>query len=126
MAKSKAGRKPIKITKAMCKKAESLAAQGLTLRQISYTLGMSFQTLNETRKEYVEFSDSIKAGKAKGIATVTNSLFNKAKDGDVQAIKYYLNNRDNANWRDKQEIEHSGEVVTFNMDYSGKPKNAND
>jgi hypothetical protein len=101
MAKSNAGRPPFKITPEICKKAESLAAQGLTLEQTAHTLGISYQTLNEKRKEFAEFSEAIELGKAKGIATVTNALFNKAKEGDVAAMKYYLNNRDNANWKDR-------------------------
>jgi hypothetical protein len=108
MAKSNAGRPKIIPDDAMCKKAESLAAQGLTLEQIAHTLGISYDTLNERKKELGQFSEAIALGKAKGIATVTNALFNKAKDGDVPAMKYYLNNRDNANWKDKIENTHTG------------------
>ena len=108
MAKSNAGRPPFKITPEICKKAESLAAQGLTLEQTAQTLGISYQTLNERRKEFPEFSEAIALGKAKGIATVTNALFNKAKEGDVPAMKYYLNNRDNGNWKDRVDNTHSG------------------
>jgi len=103
-----AGRPKIIPDDAMCKKAESLAAQGLTLEQIALTLGISYQTLNERKKEYVDFSEAIELGKAKGIATVTNALFGKAKDGDVPAMKYYLNNRDNGNWKDRIDNTLSG------------------
>lgn len=101
MTTSKGGRPAFDITPEVCKKAESLAAQGLTLEQTAHALGISYQTLNEKRKEYDKFSDAIELGKAKGIATVTNALFNKAKDGDVPAMKYYLNNRDNGNWQER-------------------------
>lgn len=101
-----AGRPKIIPGDAMCKKAESLAAQGLTLEQIALTLGISYDTLNERKKEYSEFSEAIALGKAKGIATVSNALFNKAKDGDVPAMKYYLNNRDNGNWKDRIDHNH--------------------
>ena len=103
-----AGRPAIPITDEVCKKAESLAAQGLTQAQIASVLGMGESTLYEKIKEYPEFLEAIEAGKAKGIATVTNALFNKAKDGDVPAMKYYLNNRDNANWKDRIDNTHSG------------------
>lgn len=103
-----AGRPKIIPDAAMCKKAESLAAQGLTLAQIALTLGISYDTLNERKKEYSEFSDAIDLGKAKGIATVTNALFNKAKEGDVPAMKYYLNNRDNDAWKDRHDIQIAG------------------
>lgn len=103
-----AGRPKIIPDDAMCKKAESLAAQGLTLEQIALTLGISYDTLNERKKEYSNFSEAIALGKSKGIATVTNALFNKAKDGDVPAMKYYLNNRDNGNWKDRVDNTHAG------------------
>ena len=95
------GRPLIQITEELCKKAESLSAQGLTMEQIAQTLGMGERTLYEKVKEYPHFSQAIEAGRAKGIAQVTNALFKKATDGDVSAQKYYLNNRDNANWKDR-------------------------
>ena len=101
MTTSKGGAPAFEITEQVCKKAESLAAQGLTLEQTAHALGISYHTLNEKRKEYDKFSEAIELGKAKGIATVTNALFNKAKDGDVPAMKYYLNNRDNGNWQER-------------------------
>jgi len=99
------GRPKFEITPDVCKKAETLAAQGLTLEQTAHTLGISYQTLNEKKKQFSEFSDAIARGKAKGVATITNALFQKAKNGDVQAQKYYLNNRDSNNWSDKQRVD---------------------
>jgi transcriptional regulator with XRE-family HTH domain len=108
MAKSKAGRPLFEITEAVCKKAESLAAQGLTQLQIASVLGMGQSTLYEKLKAYPEFLEAITVGKAKGITQVTNALFKKAVDGDVSAQKYYLNNRDNGNWKDRIDNTHSG------------------
>jgi len=115
MAKAKAGRPAFKITEQVCKKAESLAAQGLTQYQIAAVLGMGERTFYEKIKEYPQFMQAIGEGKAKGIATVTNALFNKAKDGDVSAQKYYLNNRDNGNWKDRVENTVSATVNTVDM-----------
>ena len=105
-----AGRPKIEITKELCKKAEGLAAQGLTMNQIASVLGMGERTLYEKVKEYSHFSQAISNGKSKGIAQITNALFKKAKEGDVAAQKYYLNNRDNSNWKDRieQKTEHTG------------------
>ena len=102
------GRPAIPITKAKCESAKVLAAQGLTLRQIAANLGMAYQTLNEKSKEYSDFSDAIAEGKAIGIKAVTNALYDKAVDGDVPAMKYFLNNRDNDNWKDRIDNTHSG------------------
>ncbi len=101
-------RPAIEITVDMCKKAESLAAQGLTMEQIASVLGIGVRTLYEKQAAYPQFSQAIEQGRDKGIATVTNALFNKAKEGDVAAQKYYLNNRDNANWKDRRENTHQG------------------
>ena len=96
------GRPAIEITEEICKKAESLAAQGMTMDQIALSLGMGERTLYEKKAEYPHFSQSIKEGQAKGIATITNSLFNKAKNGDNISSIFYLKNR--AGWADKTEV----------------------
>lgn len=102
---SNVGRPPFEITEDICRKAETLAAQGLTKEQIARSLGISYQTLNEKTKEFAEFSEAIKNGQAKGIATITNALFTKAKSGDTTSMIFYLKNRDPANWEDVQKRE---------------------
>ena len=117
------GRPLIEITNALCKKAEKLAGQGLTIDQISTYLGMGTATLYEKVNKYPEFSDAITRGRAKGIDKITNALFDKALDGDVQAQKYYLNNRDNKNWRDRHEHTlNSDKPITFNLSYDAPPE----
>jgi len=96
------GRPPIKITDALCRKAQSFAAQGLTLEQIALVIGIHRDTLNEKKKEFSDFSDAIKKGQAQGVAVVTNKLFEKARDGDNTSMIFYLKNR--AGWKDKQEL----------------------
>jgi len=108
-APNKGGRPKFEITPEVLAKAEKLAAQGLALYQIADVLGICYQTLNEKKKEFSEFSDAIRIGQSKGIATATSALFKEAAGGDVPALKYYLNNRDNENWKEKREV--SGTVV---------------
>ena len=96
------GRPKFEITEEVIAKAEKLAAQGLTLEQIALTLGICYQTLNEKRKEFSDFSEAIKRGQAKGIAQVSNKLYGKALEGDNTAMIFYLKNRDAANWQDVQ------------------------
>ena len=74
----KIGRPLIKIDEKVCRQAETLSAQGLTMKQIANVLGMGEATLYEKQREFPEFSESIKRGKDKGIAKITNALFNKA------------------------------------------------
>lgn len=97
------GRPPIEITEELCSKAESLAAQGLTMDQIALSLGMGRTTLYDKKAEFEDFSDAIKVGQAKGVAIVTNALFTNAKGGNLGAQCFYLKNR--AGWTDKTELD---------------------
>jgi hypothetical protein len=99
----KTGRPQILINDEMIRRAEAYAAQGLTMPQIASVLGMSQTTLYDKKSKFSEFSDAIKRGKDKGIATITNALFNKARDGDNTAMIFYLKNQ--AGWQDRVEKE---------------------
>lgn len=102
------GPKPIQVTPEMIKKAEALAAQGLTMEQIASVLGMGSTTLYVKQNEVPELQEAIKRGRHKGLATITNALFQKAKSGDNTAMIFYLKNRDPENWRDRRDHEISG------------------
>ena len=96
------GRPAFQITPEILKKTERLAAQGLTQVQISACLGIVSKTLIEKKRAFSEFSDAIKNGRAKGIGTITNALFESAVNGSVPAQIFYLKNRDQENWSDVQ------------------------
>lgn len=91
------------ITPLTCRKVEELAARGLTNQQICECLGWkSTQTLERKRRLYEDFDAAIKRGRSRGVATVTNALFEAALGGNVQAQMFYLKNR--AQWTDKHDI----------------------
>ena len=96
------GRPRFEITPEILQKTERLAAQGLTQVQISACLGIVQKTLIEKKRAFSEFSDAIKNGRAKGIGTITNALFDSAVKGSVPAQIFYLKNRDQENWSDVQ------------------------
>ena len=76
----------------------------LPVDQIALVLGVHKATLFDKQKEYSDFSDAIKRGRGKGIANVTNALYEKATvDKDNTAMIFYLKNR--AGWVDKQEVQ---------------------
>lgn len=102
------GRPRIEIDDAICQKAESLAAQGLTMEQIASVLGIGTSTLYDKQNLYPEFLEAIKDGRSKGIATVSNALFNKATAGDNTAMIFYLKNRDPDNWEEVSKRQVSG------------------
>tara|TARA_R110000850_G_scaffold25868_7_gene74505 strand:+ start:302 stop:661 length:360 start_codon:yes stop_codon:yes gene_type:complete len=103
------GRPEIEIDDEICEKALKLSAQGLTMDQIAESLGMNRSTLFDKQSRYKDFSDAIKEGRAKGIATVTNALFEKAQGGDNTSMIFYLKNR--AGWADKSEVDSTQRMI---------------
>ena len=89
-------------TDSICEQAHEMASRGLTVSQISDCLGISESTLYAKQSEYTEFMDAIKKGRAEGLNKVSNALFEKATQGNVTAMIYYLKVRDRENWGENQ------------------------
>jgi hypothetical protein len=79
-----------------------MASNGLAVAQISDCLGIAESTVQGNQKEYKEFMDAIKKGRAEGLNQVSNALFEKATQGNVTAMIYYLKVRDRENWGENQ------------------------
>ena len=112
--RKKPGRKLINID---LDQVERLASQGLGTTQIARALCVAWNTIDRNRKRSGDFEDAIKRGTARGLATVTNSLYQSANDGNVTAQIFYLKNRDSNAWADKVE-------TTFNVDLKNVIDNA--
>lgn len=106
---------------------EGWARDGLTDEQIAKNLGVSVSSLNEYKKKYPEFLESLKRGKEIVDYEVENALLKRALGyeydevtcefgketkrvtkqvaGDVTAQIIWLKNRKPDKWRDKQVIE---------------------
>lgn len=116
---------------------EGWARDGLTDELIAEKLGIATSTLYEYKKKYSEFSEALKRGKDVIDRQVENALLKRAlgyayvettreldNDGrlvvtkevtkevnpDTTAQIFWLKNRKPKSWRDKQEIEHTGET----------------
>lgn len=98
-----AGRPKFIPTPEICAKAEKLASRGLTVEQIARSLGVSETTVYDRQAEYPDFMKAIKDGRAKGLAAVSNALYEKAVAGDNTAMIFYLKNRDRESWGDRPE-----------------------
>lgn len=108
---------------------------GATDEFLAKAFDVCVATLNNWKAEYPQFLASIKEGKEIADAEIANALFHRAKgyshnDVDIKmyegqiietpivknyppdtgAIAFWLKNRQPAIWRDKQDIEHSGEL----------------
>ncbi len=110
MKKRKRGRPPFQITKQVLAKAEGFASRGMNQMQIADALGINYDTLMKYKNLNSEFLEAIKSGQAKGIAKITNALYEQAvNQGSVSASIFYLKNR--AGWSDKTELEVTDKVT---------------
>lgn len=122
---------------------EAWARDGLTDEQIASNIGITRSTLFEWKKKYSDISDTLKRGKEIVDIQVENALLKRAlgyqykevkteeyetEDGpgkrvtttmkevapDTTAQIFWLKNRRPEVWREKQNVELSGEVKTTN------------
>jgi transposase-like protein len=86
------------------------ARNGLTNEQIAQNMGISKQTFYEWRNKFSDFADLIKEDKDYADTQVENALYKAAMEGNTTAQIFWLKNRRRNNWKDKQDVEVSGEV----------------
>lgn len=91
-------------------RVESLAAIGLNEGQIADALGICRETFIQRKKKYSDFLEALKRGQAKGVAKITNALFEQGMAGQTAAAIFYLKNR--AGWTDKIK-EESDQTITI-------------
>jgi len=106
----KTGRPAFQITPEICQEAQALAAKGMAKYQIAESLGISYATLNNRENEFIEFFEAIAAGRKTACGNVEAALYDKAIEGDVPAIKYFMNNRDPDSWKDRRDVNMGGSV----------------
>jgi len=89
---------------------EGWARNGLTDSDIAHNMGIAKSTLCEYKKKSNELSDALKKNKDIADIIIENALYNKAKNGDVTAMIFWLKNRRMQKWRDKpiEEIKTDG------------------
>lgn len=83
------------------RQVEELAGYGLTLGQIAAVLGFSERTLHNKKTD--ELIAAIQRGKAKAAAIVGKSLFGRARDGDVPAIRWWEMTREGRSERSQND-----------------------
>lgn len=121
---------PIKYSQEMCDKVIELMSEGASKAEVCLELGCCFQSLINWQKEYPDFLAAVKRGshlsKGKWEQMGRKAAFGKVDNFNATAWIFNMKNRFGKmddfqeKWSDKQELEHSGEVVTFNMDYGSK------
>ena len=118
---------------------EGWARSGLTDEQIAHNIGIRRETLYDWIKNHPNISHALKKGKEVADFEVENAMFKSALGYEYEEVKTYiedggngqkkriektkkhiapnvtaqifwLKNRKSAEWRDKQNIEHSGNI----------------
>lgn len=133
--------RPTKYQEAYAEQARKLCLLGYTDAGLADFFEVSEATINNWKHEFPEFLESIKKGKSFADADIVDNLYNRALGyttkekreektadgfkeveaekhvpGDVTAMIFWLKNRQPKLWRDKQEVEQSGEVgLTVNI-----------
>lgn len=139
MAKKKKGvGRPSKYDDKYCKQAYKLALLGSTDKQLADFFEVNEDTIHEWKKVHPEFSETLKRGKEIADSNVTLSLYKRATgyktkvdkifqyEGipvivptiekyppDSTSMIFWLKNRQPEKWRDKQDINHSGEIKSI-------------
>lgn len=121
-----------------------LCLLGSTDVEMADFFGVSEQTLNAWKKAHPVFLESITRGKAGADGNVAEKLYQRALGyshaavkifmpagaqepvyadytehypPDTQAASLWLRNRQPKKWRDKQEVEHSGELIVNRVSF---------
>ena len=129
--------RPTSYRKEYAEQARKLCLLGYIDDELGDFFGVSKQTINAWKKDHPEFLDSIMRGKDVADADVAEKLYKRAlgythksvkifnNEGvpmkveytehyppDTQAASLWLRNRQPNKWRDKQDIEHGGQITT--------------
>ena len=100
----KPGPKPRKITIQILEQIELHASRGLSQQQIFHALGISETWWYDAKQKSAEISESFKRGKAKGLAEVSNAIYEQALNGSTGAACFFLKNRDPDRWSDVKSV----------------------
>lgn len=129
-----AGGRPSRYKAEYAEQAYKFSLLGATDARLAEFFEVAESTINMWKSTHPEFSESIKEGKQRADAQVAQSLFKRATGYQYEEITYegedstlakkvvkevapdtgaamaWLKNRQPKDWRDKQEVEHSGQV----------------
>ena len=100
----KKGPKPRKIITQLLERIEFQASRGFSQQQICHALGISETWWYDAKQKSSEISESFKRSKAKGLAEVSNAIYEQALNGSTGAACFYLKNRDPDRWSDVKSV----------------------
>lgn len=83
---------------------------GSTRRAAALSVGVSEDTLARWLENFADFAESIARAEAECEAAMAGVIASAATEGDWRAAECWLKRRRKADWSEKQELEHSGNV----------------
>lgn len=112
-----AGR-PSKYKPAYCDLVIEHMADGASLTSFAAEIGVARSSINEWMEQHDEFSEAVKVGKAKCSSWWEKVGRKNAVEGGGNAtlVIFGLKNMSPDDWREKQEVEHSGKIETAEND----------
>lgn len=97
-----------------------LMSQGLSLAAAAAELGIHRQRVYEWVEQHPDFSDTVKLAMAKRQLFLERRLLSADAGPVVTSTIFALKNAGAEDWRERQEVEHSG-AVTFQTVYEAPP-----
>ena len=100
----KRGPKAREISKELLGRVEKLATRGLSQKQVCDALGFSETWWHAKKQEKTELDECYKRGASRGLAEVSNAIYEQALNGSTGAACFYLKNRDPDRWSDVKSV----------------------
>ena len=100
----KRGPKAREISKELLGRVEKLATRGLSQKQVCDALGFSETWWHAKKQEKTELDECYKRGAARGLAEVSNAIYEQVLNGSTGAACFFLKNRDPDRWSDVKSV----------------------
>ena len=102
MSESQNGRPPAVLSPKQVDQVEALAAV-CTKAQMAAYFGVTEKTLRAIEQRQPEVFTAYRRGRARAVADIGSALFQKALEGDIRAMQFYLKTQ--AGWSEKSRSE---------------------
>jgi hypothetical protein len=111
-----AGGRPTKYDPAYCDQVVEFMGEGYSLTAFAGEISVSRATINNWMDEHPEFLEATRVGQAKRTKCLEQGLLETESGARVSARTLALKNSAPDEWRDKQQVEHTGDAFKGNLD----------
>ena len=109
------GRPPEVLSTKQIDQVEALAAV-CTKAQMAAYFGVTEKTFRAIEQRQPEVFTAYRRGRARAVADIGSALYQKALEGDIRAMQFYLKTQ--AGWNDKSPLELSRVEESQNMQWT--------